>query len=239
MKLVIDLGQSGVRFKTDNQLTSRPIAKSTNDSTLEALETIFRVIPEEEYENVFLSLTGVNGVVKNHEAIAELCRRYFKSKNVAVMDDGFAAYFGALGRRTGVVLTIGSGVVAVSGNEGKYAHTDGKGSIFGDSGSGFWLGQSALRRAVATLDSRDSAHDLVALLKEELAQLQSMSNQVGPEATLLCIKAAKTVTQGAERGVDAAVQILETGAEHLAATITSAWSKVKNSNNERPLVLNL
>lgn len=237
MNLVIDLGQSGVRIKTGSEITSMPLAKSTNASTLETLETIFKAIPFNNYENVYLSLTGVNGKVKNESDIGDLCRTHFKSKNIAIMDDGFAAFVGALGSRSGVVLTIGSGVVAISGDRGKFAHTDGKGSIFGDFGSGFWLGQAALRRAVATLDGRDSAPELVELLKDELAQLDAIVNKVGPEASLLCITAAKTVVQGAEQGVHSAINVLEAGADHLASTIDSAWSKLKADSGEKPFIV--
>lgn len=237
MNLIIDLGQSGARLKIENEVISVPIAKSTSSSTVETLDSIFRTVPEGNYENVFLSLTGVNGDVKSQAPIADLCKNYFKSKNVAVMDDGFAAFIGALGERSGVVLTLGSGIVAISGNHGKFAHTDGKGSIFGDFGGGFWLGQAAMRRAIATLDGRDESPQLVSLLKEELTQLEALDNKVGPEASLLCINAAKTVIQGAERGVSDALHILEKGAEHLAITVKSAWIKAKNSDGEIPFLV--
>lgn len=237
MNLIIDLGQSGARLKIENDVISVPIAKSTSSSTVETLDSIFRTLPKGNYESVFLSLTGVNGDVMSQGPIAELCKNYFKSKNVAVMDDGFAAFIGALGERSGVVLTLGSGVVAISGNQGKFAHTDGKGSIFGDFGSGFWLGQSAMRRAISTLDGRDESLQLVTLMKEELTQLKALDNKVGPEASLLCINAAKTVIQGAEQGVSDALQILDKGAEHLAVTVKSAWSKAKKSDGEIPFVV--
>lgn len=237
MNLIIDLGQSGVRIKSGDDISSMPIAKTTNASTLETLEMIFKAIPSNEYENVFLSLTGLNGKVKNENEIGELCRTHFKSKNIAIMDDGFAAFVGALGSQCGVVLTIGSGVVAISGNQGEFAHTDGKGSIFGDFGSGFWLGQAALRRAIATLDGRDNAPELVELLREELAQLDAIVNKVGPEASLLCITTAKTVVQGAEEGVQSALKVLEAGADLLAATVNSAWSKLKNTQGEKPFIV--
>jgi len=237
MDLILDLGQSGARVKIGNELIPYSKAKSTNDSLLKTLEIIFQEIPNGEYENAFLSLTGVNGKVMIHEEIADLCSKFFKTKHVAVMDDGFAAFIGALRDRNGVVLTLGSGVVAVSGNKGMFAHTDGKGSIFGDYGSGFWLGQQAMRRAVGTIDGRDNAHEFVEILRAEIAQLNALDNKVGAEATLLCIKAAKTVAEGADQGITAAMEILENGAQHLATTIQTAWNKVKSSNQETPFIV--
>lgn len=115
MNLVIDLGQSGARIKSDGIISTQPFGKSSSKSTLETLDAIFQEITPANYENIYLSLTGLNGKVKNPEAIGELCNRYFNGRNIAILDDGFAAYYGALGKRNGVVLTIGSGVVAISG----------------------------------------------------------------------------------------------------------------------------
>ena len=237
MTLIIDLGQSGVRIKIGDEIITKPISKKSNSSTLETLSSVCEVIPQGTYEDVFLSLTGLNGKVRNQSAIGELFHSQFKSTSVAVMDDGFAAYVGALGKRNGVVLAIGSGVVAVSGNDGSFAHTDGKGSIFGDFGSGFWIGQAALRRAISTLDGRDTAPELVKLLEEELGLLDLMENRVGPEASLLCINSAKRVVEGADQGIEPALQILHSGASYLAETLTSAWNKVKSPESQRPLIV--
>lgn len=237
MKLVVDLGQSGVRIKIGHEVITKPIAKKSNSSTLETLSRVCEEIPQGTYEDVFLSLTGLNGKVRNQLAIGELFNRYFKSTSIAVMDDGIAAYLGALGERNGVVLAIGSGVVAVSGNDGNFAHTDGKGSIFGDFGSGFWVGQAALQRAISTLDGRDSAPELVKLLENQLGELDLIENWVGPEASLLCINSAKRVVEGATQGLDSALQILQSGASHLSETLVSAWNKVKSPDSERPLIV--
>lgn len=237
MNLILDLGQSGVRIKIGDEISTLAMAKTTNASTLETLESIFKAIPNGAYENVYLSVTGINGKVKNEKEIGELCHVHFDSKNIAIMDDGFAAYVGALGSRSGVVIAIGSGVVAISGDQGRFAHTDGKGSIFGDFGSGFWLGQAGLRRAVATLDGRDHAPELVELLKDELAQLDAIINKVGPEASTLCINSAKAVVQGAENGVESALRILEEGADLLATTVNSAWRKLNSTSGEKPFIV--
>lgn len=142
------------------------------------------------------------------------------------MDDGIASYVGALGNRDGIVLTLGGGVVAISSCKGRFGHADGKGPVFGDFGGGFWVGQTAMRVAIATLDKRDSADEMVTLLKEEINEYQALANTTGVEASQLCIKAAKTVAHGAESGISGAREILEEGAAYLAATIFAAWNKV-------------
>ncbi|MEY3737022.1 MAG: hypothetical protein RLZZ251_738 [Actinomycetota bacterium] len=234
MDIVLDLGQSGARVKIGTELFSYPIAKQTSESVPSAVERVLQQVSQAKFDRAYLSLTGLLGDVGDIEPFGELCYRYFETREVFVMDDGLAAYFGALGKSNGVVLTIGGGVVAVSGNNGKFGHADGKGQIFGDLGGGFWVGQTGMRRALATLDDRDSAHDLVELLAAEIKSHDALANKTSVDAATLCIKAAATVAQGAEKGNQSALQILEQGANHLSDTVVAAWRKVSNSPEETP-----
>jgi len=236
INLVVDLGQSGTRIKVGDQITALGIAKTASSNVFETLELIFQQVPKQDFETVYLSLTGLYGVVSEEQVIGELCQKYFNSKHVAVMDDGIAAFVGALGNQSGVVLTLGGGVVAISSNVGKFGHADGKGAIFGDLGGGFWVGQTAMRRAIATLDGRDNATDLVELLRSELQEHQKLESKNGVEAVTLCINATKTVTTGAEAGVASAIEILHTGADYLGKTVLGVWRKVSKSDAEIPNV---
>jgi N-acetylglucosamine kinase-like BadF-type ATPase len=236
MNLVVDLGQSGARIKIGDQITALNIPKTAAFTVQETLERIFQEVPRQDFETVYLSLTGLYGVVTEEQAIGELCAKFFNAKHVAVLDDGIAAFVGALGDQSGVVLTIGGGVVAISSHAGKFGHADGKGSIFGDLGGGFWVGQTAMRRAIATLDGRDDATDLVELLQSELIEHEKLESKNGAEAATLCINAAKTVIVGAEAGVASALEILNTGAEYLGKTVAGVWQKVSPINSDIPTV---
>ena len=236
MNLVVDLGQSGARIKIGDQITSLNIAKTSALTVLETLELIFQEVPSQEFETVYLSLTGLYGAVTEEQAIGELCNKFFNAKHVAVLDDGIAAFVGALGNQSGVVLTIGGGVVAISSHAGKFGHADGKGLIFGDLGGGFWVGQTAMRRAIATLDGRDNATDLVELLQSELITHEKLVIKNGVDAATLCINAAKTVIVGAEAGVISAVEILSAGADYLGKTVAGVWHKVSQGNSDIPTV---
>ena len=226
VNLVVDLGQSGARVKVDDEVISFDIAKNSAETVIDTLERIFQKVPRQELTHAYLSLTGLQGDVRDPNPYGELCNKYFKSKRVCVMDDGVASYVGALGDRDGVVLTLGGGVVAIASCNGRFGHADGKGPIFGDFGGGFWLGQSAMQRAVATLDKRASDYNLVDLLTNELNEYRALSNTTGVEASQLCIRAAKSVAIGADSGIAEAREILESGAKYLASTICAAWNKV-------------
>jgi N-acetylglucosamine kinase-like BadF-type ATPase len=226
MELVVDLGQSGARVRIGGETLALSIPKTAAESVLQTLARIFAEIPKRPVNTVYLSLTGLHGDVDDVEPYGKLCHSALGATSVCVMDDGIAAYAGALGDRSGVVLTLGGGVVAVGSHSGRFSHADGKGPIFGDLGGGFWVGQTALRKAIATLDGRDSASDLVDLMSAELSEYASLSDPSGVEAARLCISAAKTVAEGAGSGVEGAHRVLESGAQHLAKTIRAAWNKV-------------
>lgn len=236
MNLVVDLGQSGARIKVGDQITNLNIPKTAANTVFQTLELIFREVPSQEFDTVFLSLTGLYGIVRDEEAIGELCAKFFKAKHVAVMDDGIAAFVGALGEESGVVLTIGGGVVAIASSGGKFGHADGKGAIFGDLGGGFWVGQTAMRRAIATLDGRDDATDLVELLKSELVEHEKLESKNGVEAATLCINATKTVAAGAEAGMANAIEILTQGSDLLGKTVHGVWLKVSAGDSDIPNV---
>ena len=234
MDLVVDLGQSGARIRIADTTTPLSIAKNSSETVVETLTKIFQEVPHQDFENIFLSLTGLFGDVKDERPYGELCNKFFGTKNVCVMDDGIAAYVGALGNRSGIALALGGGVVAVSSHHGKFGHADGKGAIFGDFGGGFWVGQSGMRRAIATLDGRDNAHDLVEVLHDELAAYSALGDKTGVAAAALCIAAARGVAQGADSGAVNATQVLDEGARYLAKTVHAAWGKVANLDSTVP-----
>lgn len=236
MNLIVDLGQSGSRVKIGDQVTNFLIAKNSSEEITVTIERIFREIEPQVFEKVFLSLTGLQGEVGDPQPYGELCRHFFNSQEVCVMDDGIASYVGALGELDGIALTLGGGVVAIASMNGRFSHADGKGPIFGDFGGGFWIGQNAMQKAIATLDGRDDNHALVKLLHDELERYASLENKTGVEAAQLCIAAAKTVALGAEENNEGALAILDSGAGFLAQTISAAWNKVINGETQVPKV---
>ena len=183
-------------------------------------------------EVVALSLTGVYGDVGDPKPYGQLAAKYFGAKSVAVIDDGLAGYFGALGNNDGVTLSIGSGTVAIAGRRGSYSHADGLGHIFGDLGGGFWLGKAALERVLATQEGRDDATFLSEFFESEIKTYESLKSHTDAKAHLLCINAAKTLLEAAEAKNTDAITIRDKGAEYLAKTIRAAWTNVGGMRNE-------
>ena len=237
MVLAVDLGQSGARFRTsDTEFTSKR-SKLAHESTLDVLNDLFIEAQEKlgatfQSELVALSITGVYGDVGDPKPYGQLASKYFGAKSVAVIDDGLAGYFGAVGNNDGVVLSIGSGTVAIAGRRGSYSHADGIGHIFGDLGGGFWLGKAALERVLATLEGRDDATFLTEFFESEIKTYESLKSHTDTKAHLLCINAAKTLLEAAETKNTDAITIRDKGAEYLAKTIRAAWTNVGGMRNE-------
>ena len=237
MVLAVDLGQSGARFRTtDTEFTSKR-SKLAHESTLEVLNDLFIEAQEHlgstfQSEVVALSITGVYGDVGDPKPYGQLAAKYFGAKAVAVIDDGLAGYFGALGNNDGVTLSIGSGTVAIAGRRGSYSHADGLGHIFGDLGGGFWLGKAALERVLATQEGRDDATFLSEFFESEIKTYESLKSHTDAKAHLLCINAAKTLLEAAEAKNTDAITIRDKGAEYLAKTIRAAWTNAGGMRNE-------
>lgn len=227
MVLAVDLGQSGTRIRwTDGHFESSR-AKRATETPLEVLRDVFEELLEFHgpipSDVVAMSLTGIYGHVPEPKLYGELASEFFKAKNVAVIDDGLAGLIGALGTEDGIALSVGSGVVAVAGCQGKFSHADGLGHVFGDLGGGFWLGKHGLERALATRQGREDDQELLAFLKDEVSQFDQLESYTGPEANWLCITSAKKVLEAAESDVAGALTIRNHGARQLANSVKAAW----------------
>ena len=197
--LAVDLGQSGSRIKQGALVITSDRGKLVGESPLASLRAIFESTQKLSADVVSLSCTGFNGVVTNPESFAALCAEYFGATKVAVIDDGLAGYVGALNGRNGVVLSIGGGVVAVGGNNGKFAHRDGLGSTFGDEGGGFWLGKAAITKALAANQGRHDDPELATYFHDEIDAYYKLFVCDGAEAQTFAINTAKKVLEAADK----------------------------------------
>ena len=221
--LAVDLGQSGCRIKQGDLLITSDRGKLVGEAPIDSFKAIFESIQKLSADVVSLSCSGFNGIVQNPESFGELCSKYFGATKVAVLDDGLAGFIGALNGRNGVVLSIGGGVVAVGGNDGKYAHRDGLGSTFGDEGGGFWLGKLAITKALGIRQGRGDDKEMLDYFAAECEAFDSLAVKNNAEAATLAIRTAKKVLDAADAGVSTATAIVDEGAYLLAQTVIATW----------------
>jgi glucosamine kinase len=235
--LAVDLGQSGSRIKQGALVITSDRGKLVGESPLASLRAIFESTQKLSADVVSLSCTGFNGVVTNPESFAALCAEYFGATKVAVIDDGLAGYVGALNGRNGVVLSIGGGVVAVGGNNGKFAHRDGLGSTFGDEGGGFWLGKNAITKVLGIRQGRGDDQEMLDYFADECAAFDALEVKNAAEASTLAIRTAKKVLDAADAGVSTATAIVDEGAFLLAQTVIATWYGCGGTKADSPEIV--
>ena len=234
MVLSVDLGQSGCRIRMGDISLKTSRGKLAGEYPLVALRSIFESIEKLSAEVVSLSCTGFSGLVTDPAPFAALCNEFFGARKTAVMDDGLAGLFGALRGANGIVLSIGGGVVSVGGRNGDFAHRDGLGSTFGDEGSGFWLGKSAITRALAARQGRESDMEILSAMRSQVAAFDLLESKNGSDAATLAITSAHAVLDAADSGIVTAIKIREEGARLLAQTVIATWLGVGGSVHEQP-----
>jgi len=235
--LAVDLGQSGSRIKQGALVITSDRGKLVGESPLASLRAIFESTQKLSADVVSLSCTGFNGVVTNPESFAALCAEYFGASKVAVIDDGLAGYVGALNGRNGVVLSIGGGVVAVGGNNGKFAHRDGLGSTFGDEGGGFWLGKNAITKVLGIRQGRGDDQEMLDYFADECAAFDALEVKNAADASTLAIRTAKKVLDAADAGVSTATAIVDEGAFLLAQTVIATWYGCGGTKADSPEIV--
>ena len=235
--IAVDLGQSGCRIRQGEKIVTTDRGKLVGESPVESLRAIFSDIQGFKGEVAALSLTGLNGTASNVDEFAALSRDFFGTQKVAVIDDGFAGFVGALNGRNGVVLSIGGGVVSVGGCDGKFAHRDGLGSTFGDEGGGFWLGKNAITKALGIRQGRGDDQEMLEYFLEECAAFDALAVKNNAEAATLAIRTARKVLDAADAGVSTATAIVDEGAFLLAQTVVATWYGCGGAKTDSPEIV--
>ncbi|MFI5779472.1 N-acetylglucosamine kinase [Nocardia sp. NPDC051570] len=234
--LAVDLGKSNCRsslrvdereVRTTRSAGSRGLADI--DGGPAAYRAILRIIDETpDPEPPFAVSIGAAGAWSAPNAAAELADRLAELDtvaSVAVTSDAVTAHVGALGGNPGVVLTVGTGVVATAvDGGGELVRIDGWGPLLGDEGGGAWIGLAGLRAALRSFDGRGPDTALAAEAIEEYGiPLSDLPYYLGrhDNPPLLTARFAPVVAAAADTDPIAAA-IMAGAARALAATVLTA-----------------
>lgn len=157
----------------------------------------------------------IEGMVR--EALA--CARVTADR-VVVENDGVAALLGATGGAPGILVIAGTGsIVHGINDQGQSARASGWGHRVGDEGSGYWIGQQAIRAALRGFDGRGVPTALtgkllrhLGLRNEEELFNWAYSSEYSVDKTA---ELAKLAGEAEQEGDEAARLILETAADEL------------------------
>ncbi|HET9130296.1 MAG TPA: BadF/BadG/BcrA/BcrD ATPase family protein, partial [Terriglobia bacterium] len=111
-----------------------------------------------------------------------------------VETDAFISYVGAIGLEPGILLIAGTGSIAIGRRaDGSMIRVGGWGPIFGDEGSGFWIGREAVQAALRAHDAGVEP-DFVSSVREAL-QLKSITDVAGSwKAGTLTVRSVASLT---------------------------------------------
>jgi len=139
------------------------LANACNQAFVEAK------LPVQPISKAVLALAG-SGSPEVQQQVLEFAEKHLQVRSARVVHDGQAVLQAGTPKGWGAALIVGTGAVAYGENPAGDKHVvGGWGYWFGDEGSAFWLGQSALRTISQAADGRA---DETALTEAVLNRLQ-------------------------------------------------------------------
>jgi len=143
---------------------------------------------------------------------------------VDIRPDVEAAFADGTDRPDGYVLVAGTGATACEIVDRRLVrHVDGNGWLLGDDGGGFWLGQQAMRAALAALQGRGKPTVLVERIAAECGvepAYEALVSAAYARPPIFLSRLAPIVTASHLEGDAAAGRIVEAAVEALSATVS-------------------
>lgn len=139
--------------------------------------------------------------------------------------DDVVTHLGALGGTPGVAVAAGTGTLCIAIDAaGQRRNIDGLGYLFGDEGSGFWLGRAGIRAALASVEQRGAATTLVDALRAYVGPLPVAVKALYARPDLVARVAAfaRRVAEAATAGDAVAERICAAAADGLVGDVAAA-----------------
>src|SRR6476660_9861528 len=178
----------------------------------------------------------------DHAVLREILRRIGFKDRVVVTNDARIAFVAGSPLRVGLALVCGTGSIAWGTNSrGEIARAGGWGWHLGDEGSGFWIGERAVREGLRAADGRGPATALEKPLfehfgiqrPEEILRAVYDGDYPRHQVAMFAVRVAETA-----RGGDAVARgILASAAEELALAAGSVISRLSLESAPYDIVL--
>jgi N-acetylglucosamine kinase-like BadF-type ATPase len=236
--LVADVGGTHVRLRhvtrqgqilNELQEIGSGVGDGTIRSLMEELSAVVQrpgVVPTDILGgfHFVIASRGLSAGQDERDDIKQLAA-FVKATRVTLVPDGVAAYVGCLGAEPGVVVTTGTGTIAVIVDyDGRARRLDGWGPQLGDVGSGYRVGLEGLKSACRW---RDGSRGGSRMLRDEAVQafgeIEVLAETLRPGSQLRSIaRFAERVVAAARLGDVTAGRILDDAARELAELATDA-----------------
>jgi N-acetylglucosamine kinase-like BadF-type ATPase len=171
---------------------------------------------------------GIAGVDRDAERtmVGDLLRRLGIRRPPRIVNDATIALVAGAPDGIGIVVVAGTGSIAFGmDEEGRSARSGGWGYLLGDEGSAFWLGHAAVRQGIRAADGRGPATTLYDRICAHL-ELRLPADLVGwfydqELSRTRVAQLARLVEEAAADGDEAARDLLDQAAQHLARAAQS------------------
>ncbi|MES0884261.1 BadF/BadG/BcrA/BcrD ATPase family protein [Roseibium sp. SCP14] len=180
-------------------------------------------IPAAAFESVpaYIGLAGASWP----EIVAKVAAR-LPLKHVRVEDDRPSAVRGALGRDDGILVHCGTGSFQAMQRAGRIVLTGGWGPVLGDEASAQWVGRKALSAVLMVQDGVRPVSALTERLSEKLGGPAGIVAFAGDASPADFGNLAKGVTEAAAENDPTAVEVMRSGAAHIATHVRAlGWSE--------------
>ncbi len=218
MILAVDLGKTSCRAAAGGRRAEGAGAPGlAAPGGVRAAEAAILAVARElgPVDEVIVGAAGALAAPKAARALGDALLASLRAERVAVTSDAVIAHAGALNGEPGVVLVVGTGVVALAiGADGALRTADGWGPWLGDEGGGAWIGAAGLRAALRSHDGRGPSTTLLDAARGRFGAPQTWPAQLTDAASFASF--APDVL--AAEGDAAALAIVSAGADALTAT---------------------
>ena len=232
---------AAVRSGSSN-VNSRPWGDITAELSA-AMQTAFQKasLPPQPAAALVAAFAGVGS-----SAVRDQWHNWFvaqqSARAVRIVDDGEPLIAAGLPDGWGVVLIVGTGSAAFGRSPtGQNARAGGWGFLFGDEGSGFAIGQAALRAMTHVYDRGVELPPLLkSLAKKWAIQVpRDIVDRVyqAPEPRQKIAEVAAIVCAAAEHGDEQAQELIRSAAEELAALVQTVAERLEITDGEFPLAV--
>lgn len=187
-------------------------------------KTLFQVIEDLEapgpIEAICLGIAGVDRPGER-ELIGAMLRRLGLRKAVRIVNDAHIALVAGAPEGYGIVVVAGTGSIAYGvAPDGATARSGGWGYLLGDEGSAYWLGHAAVRLGIRAADGRGPSTTLYQHICRKL-DLHDPTGLVSwfydqEHSRHRVAELASLVEEASLEGDEAAAELLDYAAEHLA-----------------------
>lgn len=226
--IAVDGGQSTTRIRVswlDEVIEASGFVHGA-DRGLAVARTIIDALPPLDGREIGAVATGHTGMPvdpDDRRRIAELIVAATGAQRVLLTPDWVTAHLGAFAGGPGVVISAGTGAVALAvGPDGAAKRVDGAGYLVGDAGSGFWIGRRGLEVALRTIDGRASSPGLLAAARTYFGDDLPRAAWDLYASTQSIDTIARFAPAVIEVGDPDALAIVDDAATELAATVAAA-----------------